>query len=736
MEKTEVSQLNLHPPRKMRLLWMALMVSGAIGLTLLAVATANTALFQRHYSWLLILNAVVVTVLIAAVGYQIWQVWQARRAQVFGAKLTTRLVAIFAGMTFLPGVLLYLVSSQFLSSSIESWADVKIDKGLAAGLSLAQTMIQAREKEAGLAAVRVGKTFVGASDARIDALLDAAREESDATVAAVINEQGNVIAARSVQGIPKLSPIAVDAWQAIAQGPMTSSEAMNDGVLAARAVLPYANDAKKARALVLWFAIPKDIRDQSEQVNAAFVGYGNFVNGRDSLKQLYGSTLTLTLLLAVFSALGLAMVLAERFAKPLARLAEGTREVSQGNFKARQPVDSSDELGVLTHSFNVMTHQLEDAQIRENAARRQIETSNAYLESVVKNQSAGVLVFDSRFRLKVANTSAAVILQAPLESLREEFLRQWGERQPALHTFAELLKRGFAGSRDGAWQKQSEMMIGGNARTLLIRGSRLPGDTDGGTIVVFDDVSEVIQAQRDTAWAEVARRLAHEIKNPLTPIQLSAERLEMKLAAKLEPEQASVLTRATQTIVSQVSAMKEMVNDFATYARQPKPGSMQPVDLDMLVRDVVALYETHHHDAPQVILQWHADTAMIAGESTRLRQVLHNLLQNAMDAVHERTVDGLPAQVSIVVMRDADELVLRFEDNGPGFAAHLIDRAFEPYVTSKPKGTGLGLAIVKKIIDEHNGHIDVANRPEGGAQVILRFPVHRQAMQTELLHAN
>lgn len=730
------TQLNLHPPRAMRLLWLSLAVAGAIGLSLLAVATTNSSLFQRNYNLLLILNAGVVTILVIAVGYQLWQIWQARQRQMFGAKLTTRLVAIFAGMSALPGILLYLVSSQFLSSSIESWADVNMDRGLAAGLSLAQSIIREQEIEAGQKGVRVVARLNGKSDADAQQLLADVRKETRASVIALLNERGTVLAAQSEQGIPRLEPIVFD-WTAIApQVPLTSTDTIADGVLAARVIVPIANTGTRQRALALWFAIPKEMREQSELVNNAYVGYGNFLAGRGFLKTLYGSTLTLALLLSVFSALGLAMVLAERFALPLARLAEGTREVAGGNYSARQPVESSDELGVLTHSFNTMTLQLADAQARDVASRKLIETSNAYLESVLRNLSAGVLVFDSRFRLKVVNPSATVLLQAPLEQLREEFLGQWSNRQPELHTFAEILKRGFAQSRDGAWQRQSELMIGGNARTLIIRGSRLPGEIDGGTIVVFDDVSEVIQAQRDTAWAEVARRLAHEIKNPLTPIQLSAERLQMKLENDLRPDQSAILSRATKTIVSQVTAMKDMVNDFAMYARQPKPGSMQPVDVESLLRDVVALYETHHQDAPEVKLDWRSDTTMIAGETTRLRQVFHNLLQNAVDAVHENSAMQSAPQVSITAMRESEEIVLQFDDNGPGFSESVRSRAFEPYVTSKPKGTGLGLAIVKKIIDEHHGHIEVANRSEGGARVTLRFPVHTQAMQTELLHAN
>jgi nitrogen fixation/metabolism regulation signal transduction histidine kinase len=733
---SSAAALKLHPPRAIRILWLVLAVAGAIGLSLLAVASANSSLFQRHYNLLLIVNGVVVVVLMVAVGYQIWQIVQARRQQVFGAKLTTRLVALFAGMTALPGILLFFVSQQFLSSSIDSWADVKMDRGLEAGLALAQKILKDHEVTSSITAVRMAPTMAGVPDVTLPTALGTLREAAHASVAAVINEQGSVIAAISEQGLPKLDPIAVD-WSAIsATTPLSTTETINDNVLSARVVVPISENAAGRRAVVLWFAMPKELREQSEVVNSAFLGYQNFLNSRAFLKGLYGSTLAVALLLAIFSALALAMVLSERFSLPLARLAEGTRRVAEGNYDAKQPVESRDELGVLTHSFNTMTEQLADAQIRDVASRRQIETSNAYLESVLRNLSAGVLVFDSRFRLKVANTSAAVILQAPLESLREEFLGEWGDRQPALHAFAEILKRGFAVSRDGAWQRESELMIGGNARTLLVRGTRLPGETDGGTIVVFDDVSEVIQAQRDTAWAEVARRLAHEIKNPLTPIQLSAERLQMKLGHELPEAQASVLSRATSTIVSQVTAMKDMVNDFAMYARQPKPGSMQAVDVEALLRDVLALYETHHDGSPEVSLKWEADAHMVAGEATRLRQVFHNVLQNAMDAVHEYSQDKRAPQVAVRARREKDELVLVFQDNGPGFSDAVRARAFEPYVTTKPKGTGLGLAIVKKIIDEHRGTIELSNNETGGGRVSLRLPLTSEQMQTELLHAN
>ena len=306
---------------------------------------------------------------------------------------------------------------------------------------------------------------------------------------------------------------------------------------------------------------------------------------------MYALTLTLTLLLALFSALGLAVVLSEQFSGPLGLLAEGTRAVAQGDFSRRHPVQSRDELGVLTESFNTMTAQLSDAQQKAEESRSAIATTSAYLESILANLSAGVLAFDNVFRLRTANPSAAVILQQPLAELIGIPLADWVRRLPRCAGFADLVSEGFRTGRAGTMAATGRTHgLEPYARSLM-RGSGLPGAPGPGCIVVFDDVTELAEAQRGAAWAEVARRLAHEIKNPLTPIQLSAERLAVKLGSKLGSADAEILTRGTQTIVTQVAAMKQMVDDFAIYARQPRPGRMQPVDINALLVDVFGLYE-------------------------------------------------------------------------------------------------------------------------------------------------
>jgi len=309
-----------------------------------------------------------------------------------------------------------------------------------------------------------------------------------------------------------------------------------------------------------------------------------------------------------------------------------------------------------------------------------------------------------------------VILQQPLADLMGVPLADWGRRMPALAVFADLVAEGFRGGRDGQWQRQAELSVSHQRRVLLMRGSGLPGEPAPGCVVVFDDVSELVQAQRDAAWAEVARRLAHEIKNPLTPIQLSAERLAVKLAGKLGSADEEALLRGTHTIIAQVTAMKHMVDDFAIYARQPGPGKMQAVDVKSLLLDVLALYENLR---PHLSLKLPEHGAVIQGEPTRLRQVFHNLLQNALDA----QADVAEPVYEFVLEARGDELTLSLADAGSGVPEAMLRRAFEPYVTTKAKGTGLGLAIVKKIVEEHRGRVTIENRRPRGARVTLHFPL-------------
>ncbi len=461
---------------------------------------------------------------------------------------------------------------------------------------------------------------------------------------------------------------------------------------------------------------------------------------------MYIGTLTLALFLATFIAMMLALALGNQLARPLFLLAQGTKEVTEGDYTPKREIKSRDELGFLTQSFNAMTRQLSEARAAVENNRIALEHSKTYLESILANLTAGVFVFDRQFRLTTANRGAERIFRQPFQALLGSAL----DRIAVLGEFGAMIRKAFAdreaASSDdrvdaGHWQQQFSMQVPGEADplTLLVRGARLVAATqdDGsddtqtsGYVVVFDDISDVISAQRSIAWGEVARRLAHEIKNPLTPIQLSAERLQMKLADKLTPSDADVLKRGATTIVNQVAAMKQMVDDFRDYARTP-PAVLANLQLNDLVSEVLTLYGIEEGKSAIAIEM--ADLPVIRGDATQLRQVIHNLLQNAQDAVAEVAHPRVVLETRTVEYGDPDAdgkariaVRLTVSDNGPGFPARILTRAFEPYVTTKAKGTGLGLAMVKKIVDEHGARIDIRNRLRAGdviegAQISILF---------------
>ena len=709
----------LLPSRGIRWVLLVLACVSAISLFLLATASANTELFAGHYNQLLVLNGALVVLLMLVVGVQLHRLRRNLKAGVFGSRLAVRLVLLFALVAVLPGALVYAVSVQFLGKSIESWFDVRVDSALEGGLKLASNSLDYLLKDVSNKAGQIALTLAEGGPGSVSTRLNRAVEQAGLNEAALFSSTGGVLAVAGIGGstAPPEPPPALALRGARLQQTYAKSEQAADGRLLLRVVVPVNSDDRLEPLKVLQVIepVPKVLGQEIDKVQAGSRDYQEITLTRAPLKRLYWVTLTLTLLLALTSALGLAVVLSERFAAPLGLLAEGTRAVAQGDFTRRQPVTSRDELGVLTESFNTMTSQLSDAQQKTEESRRATETTRAYLESILGNLSTGVLAFDDRHRLRTANASAAVILQQPLADLTGKSLDEWGGRLPALAPFAALVADGFRSSRDGQWQKQAELSVANLTRVLLMRGSRLPVTPVAGYVVVFDDVTDLVQAQRDAAWGEVARRLAHEIKNPLTPIQLSAERLAVKLAPKLDAQDQETLKRGAQTIIGQVAAMKHMVDDFAVYARQPRPGTMQPVDMGALLHDVLALYDNLR---PHVFLQLPSAPAVIQGEPTRLRHVLHNLLQNAIDA----QVDVDNPRFDISLEAAGGEVTLAFADAGAGFSDEVLRRAFEPYVTTKAKGTGLGLAIVRKIVDEHHGRVHLENREPHGARVTIAFP--------------
>jgi len=684
---------------------------GAILLFLLAAASGNTALFSRDYALLLGLNAALAAALLALIGYQLWVLTAKLRKRVFGSRLTLRFLLMFLPMVIVPGGLVYIVSVQFMAKSIESWFDVRVDNALEGGLNLGRTALDLLLTELNDKARRMALDLSDKPQAQQVVLLDRLREQAGVDEALLLSSGGNVIASSS-KGIGKLvpdMPSSIIQRQARQSRGYSALEGGPDQGLSLRVLVPVAalSIAEDERLLQLLQRVPPTLARDAEAVQEVYRDYKELSLSRQGLKEIYILTLTLTLLLTLFSATALAFLLSARLSEPLALLAAGTQAVARGDYSRRAQVTSSDELGILTQSFNSMTEQLDDARGVAESRRAELETAKAYLENILANLSAGVLVLDEQLRLGTVNHGATAILQEDFDGLTGLGLDQW----PRLQPLARAIVEGFHNHGSVTWQQQLELA----ERMLLVRGSVLPRASGGGYVVVFDDVTKLVQAQRATAWAEVARRLAHEIKNPLTPIQLSAERLQAKLANKLSPEDVAALNRATETIINQVTAMKGMVDDFGEYARTPAP-SLQPLDLNALVREVLGLYE-HTGALLQPALQ--DGLPQVAGDPTQLRQVIHNLLRNAQDAL----AGSAEPRIEVLTERVGNQACLKISDNGCGFPEAIMTRVFEPYVTTKPRGTGLGLAIVKKIIDEHHGAIRVENLPGRGASVTVTLPL-------------
>ncbi|GIL06078.1 HAMP domain-containing protein [Betaproteobacteria bacterium PRO7] len=759
---------------------------GGVLLFLLASASSNTQAFERNYPVLLAINGVIAAILFVLVLALIARLVRRWRQGRFGARLMTRFAVAFALMGVLPGVLIYVVSVQFLSRSIESWFDVRVDRALESGLTLGRAVLEAQLADVTAKARAIALELADVPESQQLQALDRLRERAGIHEALIVTAGGQLIGAsgaRSADLVPEI-PTAANLRQAriqrsfaVIEGDPLATEPRAG--LRTRVIVPIPAASAPAAALSpgsspglrsplaagspplrpappvrveprylqLLQRVPPSVAANAEALQSGYRDYQELSLARSGLRKIYTVTLTLTLLLAVFAAMASGVLLASSMTAPLLQVAEGTKAVAEGDFRPVREYKGSDELNLLTQSFNAMTRQLSEARDAVEARSRELENARAYLERVLTNLSAGVVVLDKDYRLVTANHGASRILGLALTP-------HVGEPFAALvPAMAEQVAGAFAdqqlsASPKDSWQQQMQVPRAGAAAgaeplALLARGSRLPLDDGPGYVVVFDDITQVISAQRALAWGEVARRLAHEIKNPLTPIQLAAERLQMKLAGALPPERADVLARGVATIVSQVAAMKRMVDDFRDYARVP-PAKLAPLDLNALIEEVAALYGVEHGrgaspTGAQIELALGADVPPIEGDATQLRQVIHNLIANALDALAAPGQTGggrIVLRTALVSLperrgergaddtRAASAVRLSVEDNGPGFPANILRRAFEPYVTTKPSGTGLGLAMVKKIVDEHGARVELVNRTTGsagGATVIIVF---------------
>ncbi len=698
---------------------------GGLLLYLLSNASANTAASGEHYTLLVVLNIALAVLLLILIGVQLFSLYRNIRQRVMGSRFTLRLLGSFALMAIIPGLIVYLVSVNFLTRSIESWFNVKVESALEGGLNLGQTALEimlADVKEKG-ESMATSLAFQPANTHF--SMLNDLREKSGVQDAALFTPQGGILAVSSGDASSFLPDLpSVSQLRQARQRIYGNIEPINGKGLHLRVLIPVSvqDISGEMRILQLLQPVPKSLATTAEAVQDVYQDYQQLSYSRTALREVFALTLTLVMMLAMFTAVAIAFVLSRRLSAPLTVLAEGTKAIASGDYSTMLPAHGKDELGVLVQSFNSMTQQLGDATKAADRNRARVEAARGYLETILAHLSSGVLALNERSELRTFNEATVNILGASLESYVGFTPEKIIEKQPNLANFFQTIADAI--QQDNSQkviqkeevQAQIELATAQGKKIITLRGTRLP---DGGYVAVFDDATAMVQAQRDAAWGEVARRLAHEIKNPLTPIQLSAERMAHKLHHKLEEADAEILQRSTETIVNQVDALKKMVNEFSEYARSPTP-HLESLDLNALIREIVSFYDT---PKTTVKLALTSDACLIKGDSTMLRQVLHNLMQNAQDALSS----VLAPLIQITTIVSDGMLILTVQDNGGGFPAEMLLHVFEPYVTTKSHGTGLGLAIVKKIIEEHKGSIKVENissvNDENGSGALITISI-------------
>lgn len=722
---------------------LAMIGAGLVLAFMLVFATQYGERYERHFEWLFIANIAIASLLVLVILLALARLAVRLRRRKFGSRLLLKLAGIFAVVGVIPGLLIYTVSYQFVSRSIETWFDVRVESALEAGLNLGRSTIDTLGLDLGnktrLAAERLSSPPSNSIELSLTPGvldLERVREQLGAQSVALISETGQMQIGAGSETLPLMSaervPLSMrqDARNkgvvSLIEGleekgdPAASTPSDSVGNEARIIALAWMPDRSfslqsKGHYLLVTQKLRADLVKNALDVQNAYREYQQRSLGREGLRRMYIGTLTLALILAVFGALLLAAILGQQLAHPLLLLAEGVDKVAKGDLSPKAIFASHDELGGLTRSFAAMTQQLSDARGLAQRSVAELDSAREHLQTILDNLTAGVIVFDEHGNIDTVNPGATRILRLPLSAYRGRPLSD----VPGLEIFAAALKERFElyasdptpGERQ-QWQESYELQLGSQQepQTLLVRGADLPPDAN---LIVFDDITEVVSAQRAEAWSEVARRVAHEIKNPLTPIQLSAERLQLKLEDKLDEPARSLLNRSVNTIVTQVQALKTLINEFRDYARLPT-ARLVPLDLNALITDVLALYG-HAIDKGLLVTELTPDLPTILGDATLLRQVVHNLVQNALDVVNDHPPTDQAAQVMVRtdVPRHPDGSVravrLAVRDNGPGFSDKLLKRAFEPYVTTKAKGTGLGLAVVKKIADEHHALVRIRN---------------------------
>ena len=681
----------------------------------LTLATNSGSPLSEYFWWLIAAGGLIVTILLAMLLRYGWLLLRHNRPNMLGSRLTRRLALMFTLIAVLPGLFLFGVSAQFISYSINSWFGNDTAQALESSLTLSKsaldnTLDNTIEQAAALQVEIISRTSMGGTAA--EALRLSGETARFSQVGLYNPADGTTELISNPAALPP-PPAEKEVAEELQRHGSSRSVTNINGKLYAQGWLALPAAQEKGKALFFRRPIPDNVARDAELIENARSKYAELTYAKQGLQTFFLITLLAAALLSIMLALVIALYFARRFIEPILSLAEGAKAVAQGDFSQPRPVYRNDELGQLTRLFNHMTEQLAIAREAEELNRIRQEAARHYLETVLESLTAGVITLDETGRLKTLNRSAENILGLPLSELSGSNWHDWPQSVPQYLLLTELFQTILATEHTGK-PVQTAYTGGDEARILLAKATPLPADNGGGTVLVFDDITLLVRAQKEAAWGEVAKRLAHEIRNPLTPIQLSAERLAWKLQDKLGEQDAQILARSTDTIIKQVAAMKEMVEAFRNYARAPAL-KLEKQDLNKIIEEVLLLYEAGACTFDAVFSNI---PAVMYADATAMRQVLHNIFKNAAEAAEE----AAQPQVHIHTANADGQITLTVANNGKSFGKDMLANAFEPYVTDKPTGTGLGLPVVKKIVEEHGGRIALSNPAEGGACVKITLP--------------
>ena len=700
-----------------------------VALFLLSRTAQNSADFDRLHNVILAINIAGVLVLFAFLVGNLSRLLREYRTHVPGAKLKARIVGMFVGLAVLPLLVVFYFSIQFINRGIDTWFNVEVEEGLENALRLSRAALEMQMRQHLSSTQQISQRLGDVNERQLIFELSMMRRESGAAEITIYGSNNRILATSSDSssaGLPR--PLAEEVLLQMQQNrPYVALDPESYEIRTA-VLFSYRGRADPSGVLQAYFPVTERLARMANSVDTSYTEYQQLVFLRGPLKSTFTLTLTVVLMLSLLSAIYGAFVLSRRLVAPIQDLVAGTRAVAEGDFDTRLPTPTRDEIGFLISSFNDMTQRLATARQEASLSQALVEAERTNLEVILARLSTGVLALESDMRIRTANQASGAILGADLENRANEFLPDVAKGQPLLEQFVDVAQV-HLNAGETEWREQIVLRGEVGRRVLTCACTTLPGDEKhaAGYVIVFDDITALLQAQRDAAWGEVARRLAHEIKNPLTPIQLSAERMRRKYLDSMPEEDAQILDRATHTIVQQVEAMKDMVNAFSDYARAPDI-EIGEFDMDKLVHEVVDLYRAQESGI-EIVLMSDPTMPMIEADIGRVRQILHNLLRNATEALENTDEGRIDVHACAAEFDGVDVIQIKVEDNGPGFNEGSLNQVFDPYVTTKPKGTGLGLAIVKKLVEEHMGSIRADNNTDGGAVINIRLPIHEAARE-------